>query len=427
MEWKGRLASFVPGSHGQYRNNGGSAVKIRLSKVLGSGDGSGLLAWMRREVEAGVCPQRLAEDGLRLVLARGGGDLRGARWSHAFLALEAAAELARACPREVALPAVVNALAFLDDSEPTRSRPLGLADGPGDPVEFEAAVVRSDLAEAEAQAVALDRDGRLEPVWFRLAASNLEGWGHRSLIALALWRLRPHLRDERERLIRAGLRHWIPWEVVPPPPPAESLPQEAIGRLKQSAGGPGVPIVLANLLLEGHGESATGYCLSQGWAVTRVADGLLRAACRIFCALPELRQLHAVTVGRALVQAVLHHGLAPSPTLEHVARFVGESWVLALKSGRVLVPDRVRKLGAPAGCDDSGRLLVELCQYDATPNFGHLIKLVEASVALQSLGTDAELARWSSSVLAAAHRKATPWRRVWATASGEIANVVAGD
>lgn len=389
-----------------------------VRRALDSGDSSELLAQLRNALSAGTSPLELGREGLLHAMDRSG-DLRGARWSHAFLTLEAALRLAQSAPLDVAFPATVNALAFLDGSDPTRTRGLGesLADVRGS--ELAEAVRGGDLPRSESAALALARDSQLEGPWFELATSNLEGWGHRPLVALAVWRLRELLPSEEERLIRGGLRHWIPWELGPPLAAGGPLGPEEARQLDSASSPSELAEAVANLLLQGQGVEAVQRALATSESTQAVADGLLRAACRVFSALPELRQLHGVTVGRAVVEAVLRRGAPADPALILLANFIGEGWSLALKSGRVLPEHSSRRLGSP-GPPGEAQLAVGLCQREATPNFGHLIKLVEASQGLGGLMEAEAASGWAAEVLRAASRKATPWRRVWATVSGEL-------
>ncbi|MEE2830400.1 MAG: hypothetical protein VX498_14525 [Myxococcota bacterium] len=370
-------------------------------------------------VDQGVPASRLASLGLRLALDRSQGDLRGARWCHAFLALEAAGELAAHCPAEIALPAVVNALVFLESSEPTRFRASPDESRPADPEAFAHAVCRGDLPEAEAHALALDRAGELEQPWFQLASSNLAGWGHRPLIGLATWRLRSRLPEESERLVRAGLRHWIPWEQLRGERGAAPLSSASAKRLEACSAGEEFVTALSEVLLAGEGDGVVGHALEQGRSPTELVDALLRTACRVFAALPELRQLHGVTVTRALGEAVLDRAAPAATVLRSAALFVVEGWLLALKSGRVLPEAAHYRLGVPTEGPEAS-LMKELCERDATPNFGHLVKLTEASLGLRSMLGDGPAQAWATEILRAGLRKGTPWRRVWATVSSGI-------
>jgi hypothetical protein len=352
------------------------------------------------------------------LLEDSGWELRGARWSHAFLCLEAAHQLAQQASDEVAQPAVASALAFLDGSQPTRERPLDPELAPARGFDFEGSVRRDDLPAAEAALIALSDRSELERRWFDLALSNLEGWGHRPLMALATWRLGLQLEAPRGWLLRAGLRHWLPWE-------EERGLDLALGSQPAGGGaGAGEAMVasaeqvsaegIGTAILEGQGPTAVAAALSQGADVAAIGDGILRAACRSFAALPELRQLHGVTLARAVVTAVTNHGASPTPALPSLAHFVAEGWAAARRSGRIIAGAEHPELGSP-GSPAEPEIAVQLCRREATPNFGHLIKLVEASSALPSLMAQGQGDQWAGEILRAAQRKATPYRRVWAT------------
>ena len=62
----------------------------------------------------------------------------------------------------------------------------------------------------------------------------------------------------------------------------------------------------------------------------------------------------------------------------------------------------------------------QLCERDATPNFGHLVKLTEASLGIRRMLGDGPAEVWATEILRAGLRRGTPWRRVWATVSGGI-------
>ena len=96
----------------------------RIRQALQRGDSAALLQGVAEAFREGSSPRVIAEEGLQHLLVESGWELRGARWSHAFLCLEAAHRLARSERSELAQPAVVAALAFLDGSSPTRDRPL---------------------------------------------------------------------------------------------------------------------------------------------------------------------------------------------------------------------------------------------------------------------------------------------------------------
>lgn len=391
-------------------------VNTSLQIALREGDSAGVLGAVGDELAAGCPAADLARVGLRFLLECSGWELRGARWSHAFLALEAAHQLALVAPDEVAEPAVTGALAFLDGSVPTRQRPLDPALSGIAPSGFEAAVRRGDLEGAESALVALSeaphlRSSDLEKRWFSLAASNVEGWGHRSLMAMSTWRLEAAGDFPKGWLLRAGLRHWLPWE-----PESESnaaAPGTAPGPIASVS----IPDFVGTAVLTGCGPDAVTSVLRDGAAPAQVVDGLLQAACRSFSALPELRQLHSVTVGRALAEAVLYHGVPAEFALPRFAAFVAEGWQLGLRSQRVPTAAAAPVLGEPEAEDggDLDDLAAVLCRRDATPNFGHLIKLVEASYALRGLMSEGLGERWVVEVFRFAESKATRYGRVWAT------------
>jgi hypothetical protein len=388
-------------------------VPQRVRIALERGDSAGLLVAIAEALRAGSSARDLAEVGLRFLLKDSGWELRGARWSHAFLALEAAHQLALSMPTDIAEPAVAGALAFLDGSSPTRGRPLDPQVEGQDRDLFETAILRSDLTVADSALVDLMDQPDLERRWFSIALTNFEGWGHRSLIAMATWRLAAHLDLPKGWLLRAGLRNWIPWDGEPElvvarrdegPGVAVRLPSDS-GTLAEAVG---------TSILTGNGAQAVADALAQGTPAAPVVDGILRAACRSCSALPELRQIHSVTLSRAVAEAVLFHGSDPDLALPRLAAFVGEGWQLALKSGRIVPGQDAPELGSPGSPPEDG-LAAGLCRREATPNFGHLIKLVEVTSSLPGLMAPEEGERWAGAVLRAAEGKATRYRRVWAT------------
>ena len=391
-------------------------MKTSLEIALKQGDSAGLLVAIGDALAGGSSAEDLAQVGLRVLLEGSAWELRGARWSHAFLTLEAAHQLALVAPGQVSEPAVTGALSFLDGSVPTRERPLDPALGGLNPSDLETSVRGGDFVAAEAALVSLVESSGvessgLEERWFSLAASNLEGWGHRSLIAMSTWRLELGADFPKGWLLRAALRHWLPWE-------AESeLNSAASGPAPPRLASLSIPEYVGTAVLTGSGPAAVGLALREGAPPARVIDGLLRAACRSFTALPELRQLHSITVGRALAEAVFDHGVPAQFALPRLASFVARGWQLALRSQRVPVAAATAVLGEPEIPDgaDLDDLAAVLCRRDATPNFGHLIKLVEASYALRQLMEERAGERWVYEVLRFAEHKATRYRRVWGT------------
>jgi len=171
---------------------------------------------------------------------------------------------------------------------------------------------------------------------------------------------------------------------------------------------------IANAVLAGCGPSFVSSALAAGVSSSTIVEGITQAACHVFSALPELRQLHGVTVSRAVGEGVLFHRASPRVALVELARFVGLGWSSAQRSGRILPGREVSHLIEP-GLDFDPEISLLLCQREATPNFGHLIKLVDAASALPALMSPGLGERWAGEVLRAASRKATPYRRVWAT------------
>ena len=377
-----------------------SLILHQVTSALDQGDGASLIESLALALKEGVPPVALAQTGLEWMLIESGWDLRGAQWSHAFLALEAAHELALLRPGPIGAAAVAGALVLLDGSTSTRNRPYEPGLVSGAPEELEDAVLVSDLGRAERSLSAAVFTDDFESRWFDLALSNFEGWGHRPLMAFHSWRLQESLKAPPGWVLRAALAHGIPWDVL-----AEREGSSAAGvRVTTSSG-------FAEAILRLEGRPAAERALVDGVPAATLIEGLLLAACRIFSALPQLRQLHGVTVSRACGAAILHHG-AEAPALVPLTGFVEEGWREALASGRVRAAQRNPVLGAPwrEAIEDAERQLVER---DATPNFGHQIKLVEACGGLDEL-MDPELARlWCTEVLSAALEKATPWRRVW--------------
>jgi hypothetical protein len=391
----------------------------RVREALEKSDSSLLLSVLAEGFSEGVTARDFAEEGLRVLLESSAWDLQGARWTHAFLCLDAARNLAVSGPEELARPAVSSALAFLDGSSPTRGRPLDASLTGAEPGRLEEWVYSGDLCRAESSLIALLPEADIERRWFDLSLSNLEGWGHRALTGSACWRLEQALDVESGRLLRAGLRQWLPWEEdrsadwtsEQSGPSLGSIP---VGEEEQA-------LWIANKVLQGVGARAVAHGLECGWSSESVLDGILRSSCRIFAALPELRQLHGVTVGRTFAEAVLHHGAAAKTALPQLAWFVGDGWRLAQRSRRILPGQEKPELGA-AGPAAAPGLDVSLCSREATPNFGHLIKLVDAVRALPSLMSGDGGGRWGGDVLRAAERTATPYRRVWATVSRQMAD-----
>ena len=379
-----------------------SLILHQVTSALDQGDGASLIESLAVALKEGVPPAALAQTGLEWMLIESGWDLRGAQWSHAFLALEAAHELALLRSESIGAAAVAGALVLLDGSTSTRSRPYQPALEPGIPEDLEEAVLDSDLGRAERSLSAAFFAGDFESRWFDLALSNFEGWGHRPLMAFHSWRLQESLRAPPGWLFRAAVAHGIPWD---------------LHRERQGSSAAGAKVTtssdFAESILRLEGRATTERALADGVPAALLVEGLLLSACRIFSALPQLRQLHGVTVSRACGAAILHHG-AGAAALVRLTGFVEEGWREALASGRVRVPQRTPVLGTPwrAKVEDAEAQLVER---DATPNFGHQIKLVEACGGLDEL-MDPALARlWSREVLSAALEKATPWRRVWAS------------
>ena len=389
----------------------------RVREALQKSDSSLLLSTLAEGFSEGVPAREFAEEGLRFLLQASEWDLQGARWTHAFLCLEAARSLSLGGREELARPAVASALAFLDGAKPTRGRPLDPNLVGGDPSRLEDWVYGGDLRRAESALIALLPEADFEKRWFNIALSNLEGWGHRALTALACWRLEHALQVEPGWLFRAGLRQWLPWEEDRTANSSVVQRNSSLGAMPSREEEQGIWI--ANKVLQGVGAAAVSHGLECGWSSESVIDGILRSACRIFAALPELRQLHGVTVGRAYAEAVLHHGAAAKDALPKLAGFVGDGWRMAQRSRRIMPGQEKSELGVPGPVAERG-MDVSLCCREATPNFGHLIKLVDAVGALPSLMSDDGGARWGGDVLRAAQRTATPYRRVWATVSRQM-------
>ena len=71
-----------------------SPILHQVTSALNRGDGASLVESLAIALKDGVPSVALAQTGLEWMLIDSGWDLRGAQWSHAFLALEAAHELA---------------------------------------------------------------------------------------------------------------------------------------------------------------------------------------------------------------------------------------------------------------------------------------------------------------------------------------------
>ena len=76
----------------------------RVREALQESDSSSLLSALAEGFLEGVPARDFAEEGLRFLLESSAWDLQGARWTHAFLCLDAARNLAVSGPEELARP-----------------------------------------------------------------------------------------------------------------------------------------------------------------------------------------------------------------------------------------------------------------------------------------------------------------------------------
>ncbi len=373
-----------------------SPMLAAARSALEAGEPIELLAALEAALADGATARALTELGLTFALRP---PLRGARWTHALLALATASSLGDRLGDDVGLPAIVSALHFLCGSRPGPARP-----------ERPRFVPSTRIA------------------WFEAGVgAGLGGWGHHPIVARTAWDLTerfPHLADD---VRTACVAHWTPPEREARPPArspasgpapepgttAPPLPSSGVERAAR------VSEARVREVLAGEAEETFAAALDDGEPPIELAAAAAVAAARACAVMAGLRQVHGVTVSRALLEAVTVEGLDVRPAVLGAARFVADGWRAALASGRVAGRLRDPRRHRPISPDDAtsevyARLAAPL---ELTLSWGHPLKLVDACRDLaQRLPEDQH--EWLTSALEGSSRTWPESKRPWLQVGG---------
>ncbi len=323
-------------------------VRDRLTAL----DPVGLLDALRAGLDA-VQPSDLVDVGVEHALARGGGQIRGSRWTSAVLSLAWAGALDRRLGRDVGLPAAVGALHFLVGSTP----------GPA----------VSPSSSAPADRVDLVRRG---------VAAGLGGWGRHLVVASGIGALAAALPDHAPALYAAAATHLHP----PEPPPGIAQGADVAS------------IALGDRLEPGRERE--------------LSVSTVELACRIVVACPRPRQVAGLGVARAALEAV---SLGAVEAAAPAARFVAWGWRLASAQGRVRETLHQRLAAEPPRPQESlEELAAAAARKELTQTWGAPLQVVLDAVELTPV-VPGSVRPWLSAA-AAAHRGTWPaWERPWRT------------
>ncbi|HCP45053.1 MAG TPA: hypothetical protein DIU15_03375, partial [Deltaproteobacteria bacterium] len=334
--------------------------------------------------------------------------------------------------------AMVNAIDFMACAQPSRPGTQGPQHVPwSDPLSWRCLIREGAIEKADGQLVDLmaraDCEHELAPAWFQAGGMTSSGWGHGAIGARTFWAIADAGLASRQRVLRAGMRLWFPYEETLGLDAAiDGWEEEGVGPwiLDASEGRRWTPalvsrpepsiepssevLVLSQAILEGRGESAFCAAMLAGLPPAVLAASACVAACRVFIARPALRQLHAITFSRSVLDAVRVSGVEVRVPLWLAQNFVAESWQLALRSGRIRQVERVLKQVDPPEFATSHKdaALQSACHTEAAAVFGHSLKLCDACLDLEEALPD-NASGWAVAALVAAGATWPKGQRPW--------------
>jgi len=411
---------------------------LALAAALDRGERGPVAEVVAEALAAGATPEQLARRCWSWALDRGGLETRGARWSHALLALAAASAIDSRLGPELGEAAIVNAIDFLSCARPSRVGGQEVpADRWQDPSSWCASLRRDAMAQADGQLVDLlgrpDSGDELATAWFQAGSMTSSGWGHRAIGARSFWAVADAALASREPLLRAGLRLWLPFEATRGLQPALQRwaasglsaplvgdgspgwrPVLGSGRLEPVCGDPAEAALLSQAILEGRGDQAFLQALLAGTPPPVLAAAACTAACRVFVARPGLRQVHGVTFSRAILDVVQVMGVDVRAPLWLAQDFVAESWSMALRSGRVRHSGQAlgQTSPPPTTVESRASAIRAACRVEATAAFGHTLKLCETCLDLEC-SLPKGLSGWAVAALVAAEPTWPRGQRPW--------------
>jgi len=428
-----------------------SAERSALEAALDQGERALVSDVVASSLAAGLTSRSLARLSWSWALSRGALETRGARWSHALFALAAASAIEGHLGSTLGDAAMINALDFLSFARPSRAgREVRREARWCDNSAWFTAIREGDLGQADAQLLDLlhrpDSRDQLSAAWFQAGCMSGAGWGHGAIGARTFWAVADSGLAPGEGVLRAGMRLWIPFEAtqglesglqrwaalglvspcVEPTRPQNWWPCLGPGRPERMPARSELHS-LSQAILEGAAERAFGEALLAGVPCSVLAASACVAACRIFVARPGLRQLHAITFSRAILDAVRVSAVDGRGPLWLSQAFVAESWLLALRSGRVRQAEHVLDQVEPGSIGTSKRAsaIETACRVEATAVFGHTLKLCEACLDLESTLPES-VSGWATAALVAAEstwpKGQRPWLALCRARSGGISS-----